>query len=141
MFGWVVLLHALDWMIGCVIANHQEELQKCGNKLVCIIIPSGDQRLDLFRRFTAPGPYTAYVNPVISPFIVPVSAKEHMNTVKISSALKFEVCIKKIVGRQRRKIYHAFKLSVLKYKSATIYYLFTDPPYIIQFDQIHIILY
>ena len=55
---WMGGLHSLDWMIGYVIANHQEELQKCGNKLVCIIIPSGDPRLDLFHQFGAPGPYT-----------------------------------------------------------------------------------
>ena len=80
---WMGGLHALDWMIGYVVANHQEELQKCGNKLVCIIIPSGDPRLNLFHRFTAPGPYTGYVNPVISPFIVPVSAKD---TVELNAA-------------------------------------------------------
>ena len=68
-------VHALCWMAGYVIKNHPELLQG-DNKLVCIVIPSGDPRLNLFHRFTAPGPYTGYVNPVISPFIVPVSAKD-----------------------------------------------------------------
>ena len=87
---WMGGLHSLDWMIGYVIANHQEELQKCGNKVVCIIIPSGDPRLNLFHRFTAPGPYTYYVNPVISPCIVPVSAED---TVELNVANAIPRCI------------------------------------------------
>ena len=67
--------HALCWMAGYVIKNHPELLQG-DNKLVCIVIPSGDPRLDLFHQFGAPGRYKDYVNPVKSPFIVPVFAKD-----------------------------------------------------------------
>ena len=63
---WMGALHALPWMVGYVIENHQEELQQCDHKLVCIVIPRGDKRLDLFRRFTTPSPYTGYVNPAIT---------------------------------------------------------------------------
>ena len=73
---WMGGLRALCWMVGYVIENHQEALQQCGNKLVCIIISSGNPRLDLFHWFTAPGPYTGYVNPARSPSIVPVFAED-----------------------------------------------------------------
>jgi hypothetical protein len=72
---WMGGVHSLDWMAGHVIKDHPELLQG-NNKLVCIVIPSGDSRLDLFHQFGAPGPYTGYVKPVISPFIVPVFAKD-----------------------------------------------------------------
>ena len=69
-------LHALCWMIAYVIENRPELLQESDNKLVCIVIPSGDRRLDLFHQFGAPGRYKDYVKPVKSPFIVPVFAKD-----------------------------------------------------------------
>ena len=72
---WMGGVHALCWMAGYVIKNHPELLQG-DNKLVCIVIPSGDPRLDLFHQFGAPGRYKDYVNPVKSPFIVPVFAKD-----------------------------------------------------------------
>ena len=43
------------------IKNHPKLLQKSDNKLVCIVIPSGDPRLDLFHQFGAPGRYKDYV--------------------------------------------------------------------------------
>ena len=74
---WMGGIHALPWMVDYVIQNHQEELQQSNNKLVCIVIPSGDPRLELFHQFiTAPGPYTGYVNPAVSPSIVPVYAED-----------------------------------------------------------------
>ena len=72
---WMGGVHSLDWMVGHVIKDHPELLQG-NNKLVCIVIPSGDPRLDLFHQFGAPGCYKDYVNPVKSPFIVPVFVKD-----------------------------------------------------------------
>jgi len=73
---WMGALHAVPWMVGHVIENQQEELQQCDNQLVCIVIPRGDPRLDLFHQFGAPGWYKDYVNPVKSPFIVLVSGED-----------------------------------------------------------------
>ena len=59
-------LHALTQMVAYVIENRPELLQKSDNKLVCIVIPRGDPRLEQFQQYTTPGPYTDYVNPVVS---------------------------------------------------------------------------
>ena len=69
---WMGALRAVPWVVGYAIKNQQQELQQCDNQLVCIVIPRGDPRLDLFHQFGAPGWYKDYVNPVKSPFIVPV---------------------------------------------------------------------
>ena len=69
-------LHALCWMVAYVIENHPKLLQKSDNKLVCIVIPRGNQQLEQFHQFGAPGSYKDYVNPVRSPTIVKVYSKD-----------------------------------------------------------------
>ena len=49
-------------MVAYVIENQQEELQYCDNQLVCIVIPRGDPRLDLFHQFGVRSAYTRFVN-------------------------------------------------------------------------------
>ena len=76
-YVWMGGLHALCWMVGYVIKNHQKLLQQSDNKLVCIVIPRGNPRLEQFYQFTAPSLYyTDYVNQVRSPTIVKVYAKD-----------------------------------------------------------------
>ena len=38
--------HTVPWMVTYVIENKPELLQKSGNKLVCIVIPCGNPKLD-----------------------------------------------------------------------------------------------
>ena len=45
-YVWMGGLHALCWMVAYVIKNHPKLLQKSDNKLVCIVIPSGNPRLE-----------------------------------------------------------------------------------------------
>ena len=71
-------LHALCWMVAYVIENRPELLQESDNKLVCIVIPSSNPRLKQFHQFTAPGPYTDYVNPGTSLTIVKVYLKNSL---------------------------------------------------------------
>ena len=64
-------------MVGYVIKNHQKLLQQSDNKLVCIVIPRGNPRLEQVNQFTAPSLYyTDYVNQVRSLTIVKVYAKD-----------------------------------------------------------------
>ena len=73
---WMGAVHAVPWMASHVIENQAEELQLCDNQLVCIVIPGGDERLDQFQQFGAPGPYTGYVKPVTSSSIVKVFGED-----------------------------------------------------------------